>query len=504
MRRTGIDLSPARCAVVDASVTSRWRKHGERSLLRVHNFATLEKPESAQALTAELKLLAEGGAFPRHAWVTLWDIRSSHQYIRVAPARVKDAESIAAQHGASVLDLPPRDISVGVAEGAPPADPRDKAELSFFAAASEDIHAKLRAVRAAGFIVDGVCTPCGALWAQARLRRALPGAVHAYVAIGAVSSALAIVANGFLLYGREMHWGFAAPSTRGPVVDAAALSERLASELKRSFLYLKQFWEEDVSQVLLCGAMPEIRSLTAPLIERLDIEVETLDSLDGIDTTALPDRAEEFADNIAGLRLALAIAAEPPPVNLWREDIGAERGGGRGRMILAACVMVAAALGGFFYARRNALEDHPPSAGAPLQPQAATSETRDQAVKAEPIGRATVGVERAAAEEPVRRVTPAGSDPAEIVVDSSAPPRKGREHLARLPAPAEPDPVVHAILFSSQQRSALVDNRVVRAGDLVGTDTVQSIEVDAVILVNDAGHVRRLALDRPPSPVTKK
>ena len=72
--------------------------------------------------------------------------------------------------------------------------------------------------------------------------------------------------------------------------DREMLADRLSTELRRSFLYLKQYWEEDVSQVLLCGDMPEIRSLTAPLIERLNIEVETLDTLEGIDAASASRR----------------------------------------------------------------------------------------------------------------------------------------------------------------------------------------------------------------------
>ena len=58
-----------------------------------------------------------------------------------------------------------------------------------------------------------------------------------------------------------------------------------------------------------------------------------------------------------------------------------------------------------------------------------------------------------------------------------------------------PDPVVRTILFSSQQKSALVDGRMVRPGDRVGASTVQSIEAEAVVLVSDEGRVRRLALE---------
>jgi Tfp pilus assembly PilM family ATPase len=210
VRRTGIDLSRGRCIVVDASTTSRWRKHGERSLLRIHHFITLRRPINggADVLTTELKSLADSGTYSRHAWVTLWDIRSSHKYIRVPTERLKDAEGIAREHGATVLapsGVDTREISVAVFNGQSSRERPHERELSFFAAASKDIRAGLNAIRDAGFIVDGVCTPCGALWAQARLRRsATPGAVHAYVAIGVSTSALIIVSDGLLLYAKDL------------------------------------------------------------------------------------------------------------------------------------------------------------------------------------------------------------------------------------------------------------------------------------------------------------
>jgi hypothetical protein len=357
VRRTGIDLSPARCVVVDADVASRWRKHGERTSVRVHNFATLGNVDSARALTAELRRLADGRAFPKRAWVTLWDVRSSHQYLLLPSDRHLNLDSVARQHGASVFGLDARDISVGVAQGAS-SEPaaHKKIELSFFAASAQDIHARLRPILDAGFVVEGVATPCGALWAQARLRRtAVPGEVHAYVALGAAMSALAIVSNGFLLYARELSWGYAeslvGPPTPLPREDLAA---RLATELRRSFLYVKQFWEEDPSQVLLCGDMPEIRSLTAPLIERLNIEVETLYSLDGIDSAALPEPADRFSEQVASLRLASAIAAEPPPVNLLPVEITAQRAGRRGQAVCAVGSAAAVAFGAFLYAEADA------------------------------------------------------------------------------------------------------------------------------------------------------
>ena len=121
-------------------------------------------------------------------------------------------------------------------------------------------------------------------------------------------------------------------------------------ELRRSFLYLKQYWEEDVSQVLLCGDMPEIRSLTAPLIERLNIEVETLDTLEGIDGSVLPDG---FGERASTLRLASSIAVEPPPVNLLPVEVTAGRTNRSGRTIVIGGTAAAVALGAFLYGQAS-------------------------------------------------------------------------------------------------------------------------------------------------------
>src|SRR5260370_1416474 len=99
-RRTGIDLSAARGTIVDASLTSRRRKQGERSLVRVNDFATLGRADDDQALTAELNLLADSHRFSRHAWVTLWDVRSTHQYVQLPVERKNQIGAIARQHGA--------------------------------------------------------------------------------------------------------------------------------------------------------------------------------------------------------------------------------------------------------------------------------------------------------------------------------------------------------------------------------------------------------------------
>jgi hypothetical protein len=128
------------------------------------------------------------------------------------------------------------------------------------------------------------------------------------------------------------------------------LAERLATELRRSSLYLKQYCDREVSQLLLCGDMPEIRSLTAPLIELLNIEVETLDTLEGIDTTTLPDG---FGNRAATFRLASSIAVEPPPVNLLPVEVTAIRTTTLARRIVAGGTAAAIAYGAFLSGRAS-------------------------------------------------------------------------------------------------------------------------------------------------------
>ena len=157
-------------------------------------------------------------------------------------------------------------------------------EVLVVTASASEIRARLQPIVEAGFSVEGVTTPGLALLSLARRHRAsVPGAVRAYVAVAPFSVACALVRDGVLVLAREMPWGFQGELgtlyQRPPTADD--LARRLASELRRSFLFFKQGSREDVSQVLLCGTLPDLRSLTAPLIQLLDVEVETLDSARG-------------------------------------------------------------------------------------------------------------------------------------------------------------------------------------------------------------------------------
>jgi len=320
----------------------------------VHRFASLASADSGQALTADLKALVARKEFPRRAWIDLWDVWSSHQYLLLPSASASELESMARRHAAKVLGMNDADITVGTVIGSTRGEPghSKKTEVSFFAAGTQEIRRRLRPFVDAGFVIEGVTTPCGALWSQARLRRpSLTGEVHAYVALGVSQSALGIFSNGLLLYARDINWGYAAQAMGAWVpLDRHQLARRLSIELRQSFLYLKQYWEEDVSQVLLSGDMPEIRSLTAPLIDLLNIEVETLDTLEGIDAASLPDG---FSERAATFRLASSIAGDPPPINLLPADVTPKGTTRKDWRILAAGTAAAVAFAAFLYGQAS-------------------------------------------------------------------------------------------------------------------------------------------------------
>lgn len=74
--------------------------------------------------------------------------------------------------------------------------------------------------------------------------------------------------------------------------------------------------------------------------------------------------------------------------------------------------------------------------------------------------------------------------------------RRDRSTTGELPArPA--DPVVKTILFSPTRQTAIVDGRLVSAGDVVGAFTIVAIERDAVIVSAPDGAPRRVVLARP-------
>jgi hypothetical protein len=159
----------------------------------------------------------------------------------------------------------------------------------------------------AGFNVDRVVSPCNALAALARLKTSRFDGSTCWLAINRGGVAIVVVRPGKLLYAHSFAWD----STIGATGSQARLLQRytlvsfLSPEVKRAMAEARKSGMP-VDAVVICGNLPELRALTMPLIEELDVEVETLDSFEGL--IVKPPVAEKLAESAPAIRMACAAA----------------------------------------------------------------------------------------------------------------------------------------------------------------------------------------------------
>ena len=134
----------------------------------------------------------------------------------------------------------------------------------------------------------------------------MPGGIEAYVAMDQTATCLALVRDGSLLGGRELALGLrlsrAATASSPAESRRDDLAGRLIDELARFVTTGVKGANSPLTQMAICGGLPELRTMTMTLMERLDVEVETLDSLFSIDAERLPEHRDEFRDRVSELR----------------------------------------------------------------------------------------------------------------------------------------------------------------------------------------------------------
>jgi len=415
---------------VDARV-----REGESAGVRVNTFALLAEGRASSTLSADLARLRREQRLARDTWVTIWGLRSVHQFLRLPPADTADLEAMSlreAQHELSALEADAGRAAVALMIGADVhVGTHRRREVSLTAVAEAEIARQIQPLVDAGFKVRGVCTPAMALAAVARHHaRAKSAGTAAYVALESNAMCVTIVRDGVLLFAREIPGEFAD--------SADAVRERLNDELRRSLRFFRQSFRSVVERVVLCGGIPNLRALTSSATSALNVPVETLDSLSGIDAAAVPEPADTFRATIAALWPAIAIASESgDQPNLLRATIRVV-GQKRAAMVSIVVALIAGVMAGFtwyFFA-------------APAQ------DSGNRPVPASPPRAISVG-------------TPS--------VVPQPPPRDQADAVA-----PEPNLVVTSILYSSQRRLAIVNGRIVRVGDRVGSSTILYIEPRAV------------------------
>ena len=174
------------------------------------------------------------------------------------------------------------------------------------------------------------------------------------------------------LYSREFTWHYRpAASVKDELLQRYSLVAHLAPEVRHGLDVVRAQREVMVGSVVTCGDLPDLRSLTMPLIEELDIEVETLDTLEGMDVTGLSDR-NDLAERASALCLAVSVGAGEP---------GTYRSAQTRFWLAAAAAVVALTLAGWFLSKAFNTPTTSASAAAP----AAESAARTQPPAAKPL-----------------------------------------------------------------------------------------------------------------------
>ena len=392
----------------------------------------------------------------------------------------------------------------------------------------------------AGFAVDAVLSPPDALAALAKRRQKAAGRDgEVWLALNRQHVAMAIVEDGRLLYSRTFDWHYSPAATpREELLQRLTLVAHLAPEVRHGIDVVRAEHGASVSTIVTCGDLPDLRSLTMPLIEELDIEVETLDTLDGISIEGA-EAADAIAERAPAIRLACAAASGT-----------AVSGIGRWRLVAAAAVLLAIVAGAWTVMRsvsgartgRGSVEQSRQSeapAITPSRPPAAmapggTAAGTPRATEVPGTANAAPQAPKPSAPAPKPAHSPAATtgrtSPPEPPASADArdagsptarpadppPPGPGgtvhrddaaqQQNLPAGPAPSSavrrraplssPLPVVNSILVAPDRRLAVLDGEIVREGDAVGPRVVVRIERGAVVLREPSGYEVRVPIRR--------
>jgi hypothetical protein len=376
-------------------------------------------------------------------------------------------------------------------------------------------------LREAGFEVETVVSPAQALTLLARRRPRPAGRGGTiWLALNREAAAIALVDAGELLYSREFTWHYRpAASVKEELLQRYSLVAHLAPEVRHGLDVVRAQRDVMFGSVVTCGDLPELRSLTMPLIEELDIEVETLDTLEGMDVAGGIDR-NELAERASAVCLAVTVGAGEPATHRSAQT----------RLWLAAAAVAAVTLAGWFLSRTSTTPTTSASAAAPAadttpMPAPTARPLPPEPQPAQTVEPVAVGPAVSAPPPSTDAATPAATTgreeasrpPGSGVTDGGAPPRRSvgltpvqtaRTRTDRGTAGAvrplaggmkpltAPVPQVNSILVAPDRRLAVVAGEIVREGDRVGPRTLIRIEPDAIVLREPSGHEVRVPIRR--------
>ena len=456
--RTSFEIQPGLCRLVEVDAGPLGSR---RAGVRVRRFITaLDIDLDPVAFSATLDRLRREHRLPRHAAATIWGLPSTHRFLRVPAADDADFAAMAADHAKEEIALIEADgsrASLAVTLGASTTiGDRVDREVAVTAAAEPEIALGIEPLKRAGFIVDRVVTPAMALASLARGRLDSTSAGPSlYVALAARATCIAAVADGVLLMARELPWGHVGLLHADRAERDESFDQKLAAELRRSILCFRQSFRTTLEAIVLCGDMTGLRRLTQPLGATLELPIETLDAITGIDAEAVPEPARDFHADVAALRLAIAVGAEGEPYSSLIAPVRPARRAIRSPAAMAAAAAaVLVVIAGYMALRPSRSRPAPTLAAAPLDVRITS--------------------------------TPPTEPQAQRSVD-----------LERQPDDAEPELRIDSILFSPERRLAVVNGRIARAGDRIAGSRIVDIQPRAVV-VESPGRGRRTIEMRSP------
>lgn len=305
----GVELTPCRCSLVSAVP-------GGDGQATVQAFHTIRyTPGDGRELASELSGVLETRAFPGRARVVLWGVRSLHRFVPLP----EGTEADLAEHALrGLLEREPAVedwsgdalVAVSVLDQHRRASAEPTHDCLAVAVHARDVRRRLWPLTRVGLTIDRVITPAMALAAYAQLRWEPSEEATAFFAMNVDGGVLVVAHQGRLVDSRDFAWEY----REDPVSGAARLKQRyqfasnLAPSIRTVFEEVRAAHGVGVTRLVTCGDLPDLRSLTMPFIEVLDVEAETLDSMDGIDIGSLPEPREQFREQVAHLRLACAVA----------------------------------------------------------------------------------------------------------------------------------------------------------------------------------------------------
>ena len=506
--RIGIELSPVDCRIVE--IDTAGGRGGADAVTSIRSLSV--SPKAIGETRSQLARLR--GC---EAAVVAWGLRGDHRQAVVRADRYDAMRSEAITSlGSAGVDT--RGVAADIAPAGPRVNDGARRPVVMAVASRKDIAEALRPLKEAGIRIRSVVTPASALCSIARMRRkgGAPTGVEAYLALEETATCIALVRDCALLAARELPWGYVQEQEPfGERVPRDKIAIRLAGELTE-FLASAGVKASSVTTVNICGTLPDLRSMTAPMMELLEVEVEPLDSMFGVDSGSLSEAAAEFRERGVELRLAWAVAADwRAPLNLLRERRHRASASIFARAAVVAGVGVGLGLGWMLQqtawleassrpahiARPAPIVHRPAAAAAPLPEPVETPQPPPAIVQEPPVDLIPIAEPPAALVASAEPLAPAAIQASEAPAVVEAPPEaqtppRVREVARRTSAAPITDSAseLGSILFGPERKLALIDGRIVEAGDEVKDGTVVEIGPTNVTVRDARGRIKKLSL----------